>query len=213
MARESTIGTTFHLETLPRAAGATITSVTKAANAVVSATGTYAIGDLVAISGTGMKSIDRKTAHRVIGQAVGTFTIDTDTTDEAAAATAGSAAVLTLAEVPLSEFGLDVPAPNDVDVTTMSDTERRNVSGLPNIGSASFGGPLDMTNTGVVLLIEASRDGVARQMSWKTRGGQVGLLYGVVTSFSAGPQGVEQAVTFTGTFQVQDSPLYFAPTE
>jgi hypothetical protein len=208
MARESTIGSTFMLEKLPAAAGVAPTVITKGATTVVTVGGTHAIGDIVRLSGTGLRSLDRRTGHRISAVGAGTVTLDTDTSDDTATPAMGTLVKVEYEEVCFAEFGLDSPAPNEVDVTTMCDLERRNVPGLSNVGSATFGGPMDLGDDGIQLLIKAQADALARSMIWRTRAGQMGLLYGAVTSFTGGPQGVEQAVSFSGTFQVQDTPIY-----
>jgi hypothetical protein len=176
---------------------------------VITASGTYAKGDVVRITGTTYETLNRAAGHRVTVTGSGTFTIDTDTSSETLPApTTGNVQKAAFQEVMFAEFGLDNPAPNDVDVTTMRDMERRNVPGLANTGSASFGGPMDLADAGVTLLITANTDKLARSLKWITRAGQTGLLYGVVSSFAGGPQGVEQAVTYSGTFQVQGAAVY-----
>jgi hypothetical protein len=210
MARESTIGSVFMLEDMPASAGAAITDITVGATTEITVTGTFAINDYVTIAGTGSSTLDRKTAHRVSATGTGTITIDTDTTGETIAA-GGTATKIVTTEVCFSEFGVEAATPGEVDVTTMCDLERRNVAGLSSPGSASFSGPLDLTDVGQQKLLAAHGDGLARNMIWTTRGGQVGILYGVVTAFAAAPQGVEQAVTFNGAFQIQDRPIYLPP--
>lgn len=210
MARESTIGSVFYLEDLPAAAGAAITAATAATKAVITATNTLAVGDFVRISGTGMKSLDRMTSHRVSTASGTSFTVDTDSTGDTPA-TDGEFVKVAATEVCFAEFGVEAATPGEVDVTTMCDTERKNVAGLSSPGSATFGGPLDMEDVGQNKIIGAYNDGLARSLIWVTRGGQTGMMYGVVSSFSAAPQGVEQAVTFNGSFQIQDSPVYLPP--
>ena len=212
MARESTIGSIFYLETLPASAAVDVTALGAGTTTLVTTALTAAIGDFIVLRNTGSKILDRLTMHRVSATGVGTLTIDTDTTGETFDITAETEAYkVGIQEVCFSEFGLDAPAPTEVDVTTMCDTERKNVPGLANTGSANFGGPLDLSDAGQKLLITAYKDALARNMAWVTRGGQTGLMYGVVSSFTAAPQGVEQAVTFSGTFQVQESAVYLEP--
>lgn len=211
MARESTIGSVFMLEDVPATAGVAITAATAATKAVITATHALAVGDYVVIEGTDMPSLDRKTAHRVSAVTSTTaFTVDTDSTGDTPA-TGGTFRKVAMTEVCFSEFGVESATPGEVDVTTMCDLERRNVAGLRSPGSATFSGPLDLTDSGQQKLITAADDGLARNMIWTTRGGQVGILYGVVTAFAAAPQGVEQAVTFNGSFQIQDKPIYLEP--
>ena len=211
MARESTIGSVFKLETMPAGTTSPITGATKAAKAVITATNTLTKGDFVIIAGTGMKSLDRMTAHRVSVASATSFTVDTDTSDDAAAATTGTFREVSLVETCFAEFGNEASTPGEIDVTTMCDTERRNVPGLSSPGSATFGGPLDLTDAGQKAIIEAQKDALTRNLIWITRGGQTGIMAGVVSSFSAAPGGVEQAVSFNGSFQIKEAPVYLEP--
>lgn len=212
MARESTIGSVFHLEKIPAtpATGIDITAMTVGADTEITAANTFKAGDFVRIQDTGIKALDDQKAHRVIAVSATKFRIDTDTTG-ATYTSGGKVFHLEFQEVCFSEFGQEAGQPGEIDVTTMCDLERRNVSGLSSPGSATFGGPLDLTDAGQLALIAANQDGKARNLIWVTRGGQTGILYGVVSSFSAAPQGVEQAVTFSGTFQVQAPAVYLPP--
>lgn len=211
MARESTIGSVFKLETLPAGTTSPITAATKAAKAVITATNTLTKGDFVVIDKTGMKSLDRMTAHRVSVASGTSFTVDTDSSGDTAAGTTGTFRKVTLIETCFAEFGNEASTPGEVDVTTMCDTERRNVPGLSSPGSATFGGPLDLTDAGQKELIEAQKNAETRNLIWITRGGQTGIMAGVVSSFSAAPGGVEQAVSFNGSFQIKEAPVYLEP--
>lgn len=215
MARESTIGSVFKLEKLPAAAGVAITAITKGATTEVTTTVTgIAVGDFVRVANTGMPELDRNTVHRVSAVGTGVLTLDTDSSGGDVPATIPSEATLyeaTFDEVCFAEFGLDAPTPSEIDVTTMCDVERRNVPGLASTGSASFGGPLDLSDTGIKALLAAYYDAQSRNLLWVTRQGQTGIMYGVVSSFSGAPQGVEQAVTFSGSFQVQERAIYLEP--
>jgi hypothetical protein len=212
MARESTIGSVFHLETAPPVATSPLTAATVAAKAEITATHALAVGDFVVIEGTGMRALDRMTAHRV-SAVTGTtaFIVDTDTSEEAAAATTGKFRKIALIETCFAEFGNEASTPGEIDVTTMCDLERRNVPGLSSPGSATFGGPLDLTDAGQKELIAAQKDAKTRNLIWVTRGGQTGIMAGVVSSFSAAPGGVEQAVSFNGSFQIKEAPVYLEP--
>jgi hypothetical protein len=158
-----------------------------------------------------MKSLDRMTAHRVSVASATSFTVDTDTSNDKDAATTGKFRKITLVETCFSEFGNEPSTPGEIDVTTMCDLERRNVAGLSSPGTASFGGPLDLTDAGQIHLIEAQKDGLTRNLIWVTRGGQTGIMAGTVSSFSAAPGGIEQAVTFNGNFQIKEAPVYLPP--
>ena len=120
MARESTIGSIFYLETLPASAAVDVTALTAGATTLVTTALTAAIGDFIVLRNTGSKILDRLTMHRVSATGVGTLTIDTDTTGETFDVTAETEAYkVGIQEVCFSEFGLDAPAPTEVDVTTM----------------------------------------------------------------------------------------------
>lgn len=207
MARESTIGSTFYLQTNPGAAGVAATAATAGAKTTITVSGTYKVGDFVIISGSGSKKLDRMTPHRISAVGTGDITLDTDTTGETLTATLKVLEVHTV-EVCFAEFGNEPGTPGEVDVTTMCDLERRNVAGLSSPGSATFSGPLDLSNAGQQELIKAQQDGKDRALIWVTRGGQTGMMTGTLSSFSAAPPGVEQAVTFNGTFQIKEAPVY-----
>jgi hypothetical protein len=209
MARESTIGSVFKTETMPTAATTPATGATKATMAVLTTVGaTLVKGDFIVIQGTGFKTLDRLTAHRVFLATATSVTVETDTTAETGTATAGTMRKVGLVETCFSEFGNEASQPGEVDVTTMCDLERRNVAGLSSPGSATFSGPLDLSDAGQKELIKAQKDGLTRNMIWITRGGQTGIMAGVVSSWAAAPPGVEQAVTFNGTFQIKEAPVY-----
>lgn len=211
MARESTIGSMFYLEA-SRAATVAFSAVTKGATTsltVASAPAGVSKGSWVVVAGSGLKSLDRPSPHRVVSVSASAVVLDIDTTTETGTGTAGTIAALTMQEVCLTEFTPSAPEPGEVDVTTMCDTERRTVAGLSSPGSISFGGPFDMDEDGMLALIAAQKDGKARAFTWETRGGQAASMFGQVASFVGAPQGVEQAVTYSGTFQVQNGPFYY----
>lgn len=211
MPRESTIGSVFQLETTPPASTNPISAATKASMAVLTITGgTAAKGDFVVINGTGLESLDRQTAHRVFAATPTSVTVETDTTNDSGTFTGpGTMRLLNLVETCFSEFGNEPATPGEVDVTTMCDTERRNVPGLSSPGSATFSGPLDLSDAGQKELIKAQKGAETRNLIWTTRSGQQGVMAGVVSSFAAAPPGVEQAVTFSGTFQIKEAPVYY----
>lgn len=216
MARESTIGSVFLLEKIPStpATPVPISAGTAAKPAVLTVTGaTTAKGEFIRISGTGSKPLDRMVPHRASVATATSITVDTDNSaaNNGVAVTDGDYVDLEFQEVCFAEFGNDVPTPGEIDVTTMCDDERRQVTGLASMGTATFGGPLDLTDAGQMALLEAYNDKKPRAMIWKTRSGQTGMLYGVVNSFSGGPQGIEQAVTFKGSFQIMERGRFLPP--
>jgi hypothetical protein len=165
-------------------------------------------GDFVVITGTNLRSLDRLTAHRVSVVSGTSFTVDTDTSGDTGTFTPGTFRKITLIEACFAEFGNEASTPGEIDVTTMCDLERRNVAGLSSPGTATFGGPLDLSNPGQQQIIRANNDGLNRNLIWITRGGQTGIMAGTVSSFAAAPSGVEQAVTYNGSFQIKEAPVY-----
>ena len=221
MARESTIKLEFDLQD----AGTPVYSVLAAPGLTAGATtvitmnatdpgivgGDYEVNGYLIINGSGWPSLDGK-LHIITAVGVSTVTIGTDTSAETAALPTDLTDILvgrtTFTHVCLSEFTTNPTTPGEVDVTTMCDTERVNLPGLPSAGTAGFTGMFDLDDPGMLALEAASIDGAERHMIAKTRRGQVGIFYGVVSSFIMGSLAVEQAVTYTGTFTLKSKPTY-----
>lgn len=223
MARESTIKYTFDLELAARA-NATVETpgVTAAADAVItidtadpgwSATPDwYRTGEMIYIDGTGWASLDGK-LHMIKSTvpASGTITIETDTSAEVSALPAFSEIIvhaIEWQEVCFSEFTPNPGTPGEIDTTTMCDTERRNLPGLATPGTANFTGMFDLDDDGMLAVIAAKDAATARYMVGTTRLGQAAVFHGIVSSASIGALTVETAVTFTGTFTLDESPYY-----
>jgi hypothetical protein len=230
MARESTIKLEFELEqpgtgaitlktpgitksTAAGTAGAPATTVityddTAAPNPMPKA------GDKMLISGTGWPSLDGKLVKvtAVDNTTAHTITVEADTFAETATLpttlTDIKASVPTWAHVCLSEFSPNAGAPGEVDATTMCDTERVTLPGLPTPGTASFTGMFDLDDKGMLALQAAYDDGKPRHLIAKTRRGQQATFHGVVSSFAMGALAVEGAVTFTGNFTLDRAPTY-----
>jgi hypothetical protein len=171
-----------------------------------------AVGDKVQITGTGWASLDNRlhivtaydgTAH--------TLSIGTDTFGETDALAAMADIKVTPLEwdhVCLSEFSSQAGSPGEVDATTMCDTERVTLPGLSTPGTASFTGMFDLDDKGMLALQAAYDDGKSRWMVARTRRGQMAIFHGIVSAFTMGSLGVEQAVTFTGAFTLDRNPTY-----
>jgi hypothetical protein len=222
MARESTIklmfdlsGRTWITSTLDAITNGATTIITMdALDAGMAATPiAYAKNGYLWIDGTGWESLDGKL--HVISAADGTartVTISTDTSAETAPLPASLTGVTvkytTWTDVCLSEFTPNPATPSEIDATTMCDTERVNLPGLPGAGTASFTGMFDLDDPGMIALRDAQADAVERWLVAKTRGGQLAMFFGVVSSFTMGALGIEQAIPFTGTMTLKKSPTY-----
>jgi hypothetical protein len=230
MPRESTIKLEFALEapgtgaitlktpgiTKSTAAGTASTPATTVINYDDTAAPTPMpkAGDLLLITGTGWPSLDGKLSKvtAVDDATAHTITIAADTFAEAAALpttlTDIKVAMPTWAHVCLSEFSPNAGAPGEVDATTMCDTERVTLPGLPTPGTASFTGMFDLDDKGMLALQAAYEDGKPRYLIANTRRGQRAIFHGVVSSFGMGGLSVEGAVTFTGNFTLDRNPTY-----
>jgi len=225
MARESTIKFEFELQNVahdpavldtPGVTAGTTTLITldAADPGVVAVPPWYVVGEVLFIDGTGWPSLDGK-AHMITAFTPGatpTVTVATDTSAETAPLpgdlTDITVTTFTWTHVCLSEFTPNPGTPGEIDATTMCDTERKNLPGLPTPGTASFTGMFDLDDAGMNALIAAQKDAVARYLVGYTRQGQSAVFHGVVSSFSIGSLTVEAAVTFTGTFTLDESPYY-----
>lgn len=138
-------------------AGVPITAVTKAQPAVLTVTGTApVVGDMVVPTGTGFVSIDNKMfkVSAVVAQDV---TLEgSNTATEAGTATAGTLLGFgTLTEICVATFNRDTPAAGTLDVTTLCDTSRQQLTGLKNNGTWTAAGFYDPTSAGQVVLRDA----------------------------------------------------------
>jgi hypothetical protein len=172
------------------------------------------VGDLITITGTGWSSLDGKLVKvtAVDSTTAHTITVAADTFAETAALpttlTDIKVAAPTWAHVCLSEFSSNAGAPGEVDATTMCDTERVTLPGLPTPGTASFTGMFDLDDKGMLALQTAYEDGKPRWMIARTRRGQMAIFHGIVSAFTMGSLAVEGAITFTGSFTLDRTPSY-----
>ena len=221
MARESTIKLEFDLSgpdtvtavlSTPGITKGTTTLVTLDAADPGLVGGDYVVGGYMEINGTGWPSLDGK-LHVITAVGASTVTLGTDSSAETAALPATLTDIkvtysATWTHVCLSEFTPNPATPTEIDATTMCDTERVNLPGLPGAGTASFTGMFDLDDAGMLALRDAQVDAKDRWLVAKTRGGQLAMFFGVVSSFTMGALGVEQAVPFTGTMTLKKSPNY-----
>ena len=222
MARESTIGLTFELELSKKTALVLETpGITKGATTVLNVSNTdpgwaggwLVAGQLIYLSATGVADLDGK-LHMISASSVGSETVTLSTDSSGMSGTVAAfgtinAQAINWQECPLSEFSPTPGQPGEIDVTTMSDTERKNVPGLSSPGTASFGGMFDLEDDGMVALDAAYKDATDRYFVGRTRSGQVAVFHGVVSAFSIGQLSVEAAMPFTGSFTLDESPYYF----
>jgi hypothetical protein len=233
MARETTIGMCLNIEVKPEPADNAITFDTPAVIKSVAAGAVttlkpdpdndpdwptkYVVGELVFLDGTGWKSLDGK-LHRIVAvvttAASEAVTISTDTFAETAPLEAGTVGnVLGWSEcVCFADWNQDAATPGEVDVTTVCDTIRVNLPGLPNLGTIAFSGPADLDDDGQVALQAAEADALPRFVMWRTRRGMIGVMHGTISSFNIVPGGVEAAMTYNASLTLDQKPYYFKAT-
>lgn len=232
MARETTIKFDFMLErakaakALPPATGDMVTKgATTTLNldpadpgfTAVNGVAPISAGQMIFVDGTGWASLDGM-LHMITAavSATGVVTLATDSSAETAVlADEADIVIQTLVwdHVCLSEFTPNTGAPGEVDVTTMCDTERRTLPGLSSPGTASFTGMFDLTDTGMQALIDAQKDATKRYFVGVSRRGQTAVFHGTVSAFAPGSMTVEAALTYTGSFTLDESPYYFINEE
>lgn len=138
----------------------TITAISKASEAVITATNTLSAGDWVVIRGvTGMTEINERVV-RVKTPTGSTFVAEgLDSTDFTTYVSGGSAyevtTFATLDNITSLNFS-DNPAAKQ-DITAISDTSIKETNGLKGAPTASFGINADPLGAGVIALRNASR--------------------------------------------------------
>lgn len=160
----------------------TITAISKAAAAVVTATHDFAVGDLILLQDVvGMTQINDRLVRVSAVSTTVSFTCEgLDSTNFSTYVSGGTATKITAFDTfsNVSSFNYPEPAPNKIDVTTVHDTTKKEVFGLdeaPQITMNLIADPLD---TAVVNLRAASS-------AKATRGFRVTLQSGAVLIFNA----------------------------
>jgi hypothetical protein len=168
-------------------------------------------GDFISVTGTGWQSLDGKLVRvTAFDGTSGDLKISADTFKETTTPVLADIHVsqFSWAHVCLSEFSSNAGAPGEVDATTMCDTTRVTLPGLPTPGTANFTGMFDLDDAGMLALQTAYEDGADRWFYATTRRGQMAIFHGIVSAFTLGSLAVEGAVTFTGSFTLDRTPTY-----
>lgn len=142
---------------------ATITAVSKAAPAVVTAANTVQVGQRVKIEGTGFASLDGKIWEVEAATAASVTLKDSDTSAETGAGNTGTlTSAGDLVEICMASVTRDSPAASTLDVTTLCDETRQQLTGMPNNGTWTANGFYDPASPGQVRLREAFAAGDTR---------------------------------------------------
>lgn len=195
-----------------RAAAKTISAIAKeAAPATVSATGNgYSDGDLVVLDVTGMYQVDDR-IFRVDNAATDAFDIEGETTTNYDTFSAGSAYKLTMGTTlgVLTSLSASGGGASFVDVTTIHDSVKKQIPGLPEAASYQFEALWDVSDAGLVALKTASDDQSQKAFKFTFANGQIMLFLGYVSA-SLLPTGSSQDLVKTSvTITMFGTPTYY----
>ena len=190
----------------------TVTAVTKANPAVVTAANTLKDGDIVVFpaGSTGMKELDGK--RFIVDQASATdfelLGADTSTsTDTFAAGTAkplGYGAT-DLVRMCWSSLGFNPEAPQTISVGTFCDPSAQIASTVVGAGTVDFGGYVDVGAADYVAMIDAEANGGAHEFRIVLPGNGVIVFNASVSSLNIDVP-LEGAVAYSGTLTLLTKP-------
>lgn len=164
----------------------TITAITKAKPAVVTATNTLAVGDAVVFTvATGMPEIVGRIG--IVTVATGaSFTVNIDASVFAAAATAGTATPQTWTIINnLKDFNGLEGMVSEIDVTNLSSIGKEFVPGLEDFGGVTGTVDLDPTDAGQIacMLAKSQQTSTYFRMLYPTAGSVRRVFLGFVKKF------------------------------
>ena len=183
----SSQGTHFYIEALGVAGTpVTITGISKAAKAVVTATNTLAVGDVVAFAGVvGMTEINGLSG--VVSVASGSsFTIENiDSTAFTTYGSAGTATPKTFIEsCQHKTYNFDDPGSADIDITTLCSDEKEYAVGLADPGNFTCDLNYVEDDLAQIEFQKARRDGVARYFRIHKRNKYIKAFVGLVKAIT-----------------------------
>lgn len=213
MARIASSRTQFIFGDGTAAVSQAISAATKAKPAVLtvaSSTGIVA-GDLVHVTGTGLRSLD----DRVFPVSAVTATTITLAGSDSVADT--GTLVTATAKVDgfkktsccLSTFARTSPPAAQIDVTSLCDTVRKKVPGITDVGTFRFDGFYDSVDPGYQALLKFWLANENRCVAIVPQDASMLTFWGSVTAMTE-TFGVDQAVTFTGEGIVSGPVTYAA---
>ena len=191
----------------------TITGISQASEAVVTATHALSIGDIVVISGVvGMTQINNKVVRvGAINTTVDFTCEDLDSTGFTAWASGGAANEVTLGASFDNVTNLSLPdqTANRITVTSVSDNEEQQIQGLDAAPTGSFSVNADPLSATSIVLAAASDDKLRRVFVVTLKNGYVGIMNAFVSG-GAGIDGAAGAVaTGTVSLTLRNRPQWF----
>lgn len=216
MARVSSAGTRMFMQSAsPLPAGVAFTAATKAAPSVatVEAITGISAGKIVVPKGTGWRSLDNKPFQATVVAALAVTLGDSDTAGETLAFVPGTLAPVTLIEFCMATVAVTSPEGAIIDVTTLCDTARETVQGLPAVSTWAATGFWDADDAAQDRLRAVYRsNGEKIVFAIVFNDGSGVTFMGTVGNFGL-TAGVDQAVaisvggTISGTLQMLDDAI------
>lgn len=188
----------------------TITGISKASEAVVTATHDFQVGDIIVIDNVvGMTQINRRAVRVGAVNTTVDFTCeDLDSTNWTTWASGGTASKVTtfLAFDTLTTFNYPEPQPNPISVTTIHDNEEKEVFGLDSAPTATMDSNAQPLNASVLEVRKASLAKTDRVIRVTFQNGNVMLINAKL----AGGRGVDGSAGEVAKSQIS---LKFRATE
>lgn len=183
------------------AGAVTITGISKATEAVVTATNTYSAGDYVAINGVvGMSEINNRVV-RVKSPSGTQFTCEgLDSTSFSTYGSGGSAFKITAWDAfdNLTSLNYPEPSPNSIDVTTIHLTQKLEIFGLDDAPTITMNTISDPMSTTTASVRAASLAKALRAFRVTLQNGNIMIFNGYV----AGGRGLDGSAGAVATGQV-----------
>ncbi len=182
----------------------TITGITKATSAVVTATNTLAVGDVVKFGAvTSMPEI--KDLLGIVTVASGSsFTVAIDSSGFAAVGTSGTAIPQTFTKIAnVTDFSNDGGSVSNLDKTNLDSTAKEFSPGLQDMGSYSLSYSADDTDVGQLALV-AARSSLSTVIFKQVYPGglKIRSFSGFVTKLSEPTAGVDKLLVTSASIKV-----------
>jgi hypothetical protein len=159
-------------------------------------------GDVVLPKGFGWKSIDGAPFQIDIDDTAKTVTLlESDASAEANAATLGTITPVTFGETCVTAWTLTEPAGTTIDTTTLCDTARSIIGGLPGIPTWQVTGFWDAEDPMQKSMRDVYKSGQTRVFECRFNDGSGVLYLGTVNTYDI-RAGIDQAVAYTAGGQV-----------
>lgn len=191
----------------------TITGITKASPGVVTASNSLSDGDIIVLSGiVGMTQLNGQVA-RVTSTSGSDFTLEgIDTSGYSTYVSGGVANEVStfLSFDNVSQIDLPDSAPDELDITAVSDDERQVVFGHESAQKGTMSLIADPLNSAVVEAAAASKAGTRRAFRITLQGGYVVIFNAFVAGGTGFSGGVGAAATSTLSLTLRSKPQWFS---